>query len=54
LQPTDLKTGVKNVDLHSDGTSKVKVAVCSSSELQKWNAPPDISNASPLSGIREK
>ncbi|MFI1992263.1 ricin-type beta-trefoil lectin domain protein [Actinoplanes sp. NPDC020271] len=53
LQPTDLATGVKNVDLHSDGTSKVKVAVCSSNELQKWNAPPDISNSSPLSDIIE-
>ncbi|AEV87807.1 hypothetical protein ACWT_6794 [Actinoplanes sp. SE50] len=53
LQPTDLATGVKNVDLHADGTSKVKVAVCSSAELQKWNAPPDISNSSPLTGVKE-
>ncbi|BCJ42118.1 hypothetical protein GCM10010168_65040 [Actinoplanes ianthinogenes] len=53
LQPTDLATGVKNVDLHADGTSKVKVAVCSSNELQKWNAPPDISNSSPLSDVTE-
>ncbi|GAA4591018.1 hypothetical protein BJY16_000135 [Actinoplanes octamycinicus] len=53
LQPADLATGVKNVDLHSDGTSKVKVAVCSSNELQKWNAPPDISNSSPLSDVIE-
>jgi hypothetical protein len=54
LQPTDLRTGVRNVDLHADGTSKVKVATCSSSELQKWNAPPDISNSSPISDIHEK
>jgi hypothetical protein len=53
LQPTDLRTGVKNVDLHADGTSKVKVADCSSSELQKWNAPPNISKSSPISGITE-
>ncbi|WIM95174.1 RICIN domain-containing protein [Actinoplanes oblitus] len=53
LQPADLKTGVKNVDLHSDGTSKVKVAVCNSSELQKWNAPANISNSSPLGDVVE-
>ncbi|MEU4624128.1 hypothetical protein AB0G04_29650 [Actinoplanes sp. NPDC023801] len=53
LQPTDLKGGVKGVDLHGDGTSRVKVATCSSSELQKWNAPPNISNSSPITDIIE-
>jgi hypothetical protein len=54
LQPTELKGGVKGVDLHGDGTSKVKVATCSSSELQKWNAPPNISNSSPITDIIEQ
>ncbi|MEV4274865.1 RICIN domain-containing protein [Actinoplanes xinjiangensis] len=54
LQPTELKGGVKGVDLHGDGTSKVKVATCSSAELQKWNAPPNISNSSPITDIIEK
>jgi hypothetical protein len=53
LQPTDLRTGVRNVDLHADGTSKVKVATCSRTELQKWNAPPDISSSSPITDIHE-
>ena len=51
LTPTDLNAVPK--DVHSDGTSKVKVAVCSSNELQKWNAPPNISNPTPLTDLRE-
>ncbi|GAA1604739.1 hypothetical protein GCM10009828_034560 [Actinoplanes couchii] len=51
LQPTDLNASPK--DTHSDGTSKVKVEKCSSSELQKWNAPANISKLTPLTDIRE-
>jgi type II secretory pathway pseudopilin PulG len=54
LQPTELKGGVKGVDLHGDGTSKVKVATCSGSELQKWNAPPNPSKSSPITDIIEQ
>ncbi|WP_433791512.1 hypothetical protein [Actinoplanes sp. CA-252034] len=51
LQPTDLAAAVK--DTHSDGTSKVKVAVCSSSELQKWNAPANLGEATPIYDVKE-
>jgi Ricin-type beta-trefoil lectin domain len=51
LQPTDLTVTPK--DTHSDGTSKVKVSVCSSSELQKWNAPPNLSKATPITDVNE-
>ena len=53
LQPTDLKTAT-TAELHSDGTSRIKIATCSSSELQKWNAPANITNSSPISDIVEK
>jgi hypothetical protein len=52
LTPTDLAANPK--DVHTDGTSKVKVAVCSSSELQKWNAPANIGKPSPLTDLTEK
>jgi Ricin-type beta-trefoil lectin domain len=52
LTPTDLTAAVK--DTHSDGTSKVKVAVCNSSELQKWNAPANINKPTPLTDLIEK
>jgi hypothetical protein len=51
LTPTDLNATPK--DVHTDGTSKVKVGVCSSNELQKWNAPANISNPTPLTDLRE-
>ncbi|MCY1141235.1 ricin-type beta-trefoil lectin domain protein [Actinoplanes sp. Pm04-4] len=53
LQPTDQASGVAN-DFHSDGTSKVKVSVCNTSELQKWNAPANISQPTPLTDLVEK
>ncbi|GID31006.1 hypothetical protein Abr02nite_59890 [Paractinoplanes brasiliensis] len=53
LQPTDQNSGVSN-DFHGDGTSKVKVAVCNTSELQKWNAPANISQPTPLVDLTEK
>jgi ricin-type beta-trefoil lectin protein len=40
LTPTDLT--VARPDTNSDGTAKVKVAVCDGSELQKWNAPANL------------
>ena len=53
LQPTDQNSGVAN-DFHGDGTSKVKVSVCNTSELQKWNAPANISQPTPLVDLIEK
>ncbi|GGN60321.1 hypothetical protein GCM10010112_16480 [Actinoplanes lobatus] len=53
LQPTDLAKATKDTT-HSDGTSRIKVAVCSASELQKWNAPANLSGFSPIGDITEK
>jgi hypothetical protein len=54
LSPTD--QNAPNPDLFANGTktSKIVVAVCSGSTLQKWNAPPNILQSSPLSNIKEK
>nr|BFE84817.1 hypothetical protein GCM10020093_074180 [Planobispora longispora] len=52
LTPTDLD--VLKPDTHSDGTSKVKVAPCTGSELQKWNAPANLTQPLPLTDIREQ
>jgi hypothetical protein len=52
LTPTSQKAIPK--DAHGDGTSKVKVAVCNNSELQKWNAPPNINKPTPLTDLTEK
>jgi hypothetical protein len=52
LTPTSQNATPK--DTHSDGTSKVKVAVCNSSELQKWNAPANIKKPTPLTDLIEK
>ncbi|WP_430783612.1 ricin-type beta-trefoil lectin domain protein [Actinoplanes sp. G11-F43] len=51
LQPTDLNATPK--DTHTDGTSKIKVEKCGSSELQKWNAPANLSKLNPLTDVRE-
>jgi hypothetical protein len=51
LTPTDLT--VSKPDTHSDGTSKVKVAVCNSTDLQKWNAPANINLPTPLTDLVE-
>lgn len=50
LTPTD--PDVPNPDL-SSGISKLKVAVCDGSALQKWNAPANIERPSPLTDIEE-
>jgi hypothetical protein len=54
LSPTDQYATPP--DLFSNGTltSKIIVATCSSSTLQKWNAPPNILQSSPLGNIKEK
>ena len=53
LSPTD--QNAPDPDLFSNGTntSKIIVATCSGSTLQKWNAPPDILQSLPLSNLRE-
>ncbi|OLE29231.1 MAG: hypothetical protein AUG44_05105 [Actinobacteria bacterium 13_1_20CM_3_71_11] len=45
-----------NPDLFSNGylTSKIIMAACSGSTLQKWNAPPNILQSLPLDNIRER
>lgn len=53
LQPTDQDSGVAG-DFHSDGTSKVKVAVCNTSDIQKWNAPANINQPTPLVNLTEQ
>jgi hypothetical protein len=51
LTPTDLT--VTSPDTHGDGTAKVKVAPCTSSELQKWNAPPNFNKPLVLTNTKE-
>ncbi|MBO3735905.1 ricin-type beta-trefoil lectin domain protein [Actinoplanes flavus] len=53
LQPTDLAKATKDTT-HSDGTSRVKVAACGASELQKWNAPANLSGFSPIGDVTER
>jgi hypothetical protein len=38
---------------HSDKTSKIKVMVCDGSELQKWNAPANLKQPTPLTNLTE-
>jgi hypothetical protein len=52
LTPTDLSVAVP--DTHGDGTAKVKVAACNSSEIQKWNAPPNFNKPLVLTNTRER
>lgn len=52
LTPTDLT--VTNPDTHYDGTAKVKVAACSKSELQKWNAPANLNEPLTLTNTHER
>jgi hypothetical protein len=52
LTPTDLAANPP--DTHSDGTAKVKVAVCNGSELQKWNAPADLNQPLAVSNTVER
>jgi hypothetical protein len=52
LTPTDLAAVPR--DTHTDGTAKVKVAVCTKSELQKWNAPANLHEPLVLTNTKEK
>jgi hypothetical protein len=54
LAPTD--PGAAPPDLYPNGQqiSKLVVATCGGSTLQKWNAPPDVMQALPLKDIGEK
>jgi hypothetical protein len=52
LTPTDQNAVPK--DVHADGTSKVKVTTCSTNELQKWDAPPNINKPTPLTNVTER
>ena len=55
LAPTDQNAVPRDATLfHGDGTSKIRIAVCSSSDLQKWNAPPNINKPTPLTDLIEK
>jgi hypothetical protein len=53
LQPTEQGTGIAN-NYHSDGTSKILVATCSTADIQKWNAPANIDQPTPLTNLTEK
>ncbi|MEV6634014.1 ricin-type beta-trefoil lectin domain protein [Actinoplanes sp. NPDC051470] len=52
LTPTDLTA--TPADTHTDGTAKVKLAECTNSELQKWNAPADFNKPTVLTNTQEK
>jgi hypothetical protein len=52
LTPTSLTVAAP--DTHGDGTAKVKVAPCTSSELQKWNAPANFNKPLTLTDTWEK
>ncbi len=52
LTPTDLT--VANPEAHADGTAKLKVAPCTRSELQKWNAPANFNEPLVLTNTLEK
>jgi hypothetical protein len=53
MQPTDLSAPVP--DVHgSAGTSRIIVATCDGSLLQKWNAPPSVVSPLPIRDLQEK
>lgn len=52
LTPTDL--AVPMPDIHGPGTAKAKVAVCTGSELQKWNAPANLNEPLAVTNVRER
>jgi hypothetical protein len=52
LQPSDLDA--TSPEVHTDGTAKIKVAPCTKSELQKWNAPANYDKSMTVSGLKEK
>lgn len=57
LSPTDLDDPkLPNDDIFKGSTvvSKLTTAVCNGSKLQKWNAPANIANPTPLKNVGEK
>lgn len=52
LTPADLT--VASPEVHVDGTAKLKVAPCTASELQKWNAPANFNEPLALTNTNEK
>ncbi|WP_030176839.1 RICIN domain-containing protein [Spirillospora albida] len=53
LSPTDPKADPPDFFTGGQGVSKLVVAACSGSTLQKWNAPPDTLKSLPLKDIGE-
>jgi hypothetical protein len=53
LQPTDPSANPADLFASGQQISKIVVAVCSSSTLQKWNAPPNILPSPPLKDLGE-
>ncbi|MGI5169967.1 RICIN domain-containing protein [Spirillospora sp. CA-253888] len=54
LSPTDPAANPPDLYPIGKGISKLVVAPCDGSTLQKWNAPPDILQAMPLTDISER
>jgi hypothetical protein len=54
LSPTDPTATPPDLYSEFPAISKIVVAPCTGSTMQKWNAPPGISNAQPLKDIGEK
>jgi hypothetical protein len=54
LQPTDPSAIPTDFFPSGNNISKIAVAVCSGSTLQKWNAPPNVQQPLPLKDIGEK
>jgi hypothetical protein len=54
MQPTDPSAPAPDLFPKGSNISKIILGLCSGSTMQKWNAPPDIGNATPLKDIGEK
>jgi hypothetical protein len=54
LQPTDPTATPPDFANEGNNISKIIVAVCNGSTLQKWNAPPDTGQPTPLKNYNEK
>jgi hypothetical protein len=54
LQPTDPNANPPDLYPSGDQISKIIVAVCDGSTLQKWNAPANVTGVLPLRDISEK
>jgi hypothetical protein len=54
LEPREEPTDPPDYFASGQKISKIYVAPCTSSTLQKWNAPPNIESATPIKDIAEK